>query len=59
MHSVARASAAPFGRAKAQPRSRARSLMAAILVGASVATAALPVPAFAKARPRSPTSPSR
>jgi len=48
MHSVARAPEAPFGRAKAQPLSRTRSLMAAILVGASVVTAALPVPALAK-----------
>ena len=52
MHPVASAPEAPFGRAKAQPRSRARALMAAILVGASVgvslAGAALPIPAFAK-----------
>ena len=48
MYPVASAPGAPIGRAKAQPRSRARALMASILVGASVATAALPVPAFAK-----------
>ncbi|URD35419.1 DegQ family serine endoprotease [Methylobacterium tardum] len=48
MYPVASAPEASFGRAKAQPRSRARALMASILVGASVATAALPVPAFAK-----------
>ena len=48
MHPDASAPEASFGRAKAQPRSRARALMASILVGASVATAALPVPAFAK-----------
>ena len=48
MHPVASAPPAPFGRAQAQPRTRARSLMAAILVGASFATAALPAPAFAK-----------
>ncbi|SFL39022.1 DegQ family serine endoprotease [Methylobacterium pseudosasicola] len=48
MHPVASAPRASFGRAQAQPRSRARSFMAAILVGASFATAALPVPAFAK-----------
>jgi serine protease Do len=47
MHPVASAPPAPFGRAQAQPRTRARSLMAAILVGASFATAALPAPAFA------------
>jgi serine protease Do len=48
MHPVASAPRAPFGRAQAQPRSRARSFMAAILVGASFATASLPVPALAK-----------
>ena len=48
MHPVASAPRAPFGRAQAQPRSRTRSFMAAILVGASFATTSLPVPAFAK-----------
>lgn len=48
MHPVASAPVAPFGRATAQPRSRARALMASILIGASVAAAALPVPALAK-----------
>ena len=52
MHPVASAPEALFGRAPAQPRSRARALMASILIGASVsvsvAAAALPVPAFAK-----------
>ncbi|MGH1587807.1 DegQ family serine endoprotease [Methylobacterium phyllosphaerae] len=48
MHPVASAPEASFDRAQAQPRSRARALMASILIGASVATAALPIPAFAK-----------
>lgn len=63
MHPVASAPEALFGRAPAQPRSRARALMASILIGASVsvsvAAAALPVPAFAKGPASSPTSPSR
>ncbi|MDP4021946.1 DegQ family serine endoprotease [Methylobacterium sp. NEAU 140] len=44
MHPVASARPAPLRRA----RSRARSMMTALLVGASVAGAALPVPALAK-----------
>ena len=48
MHPVASARRAPFGRPQAPPRSRARAVMAATLVGASFATASLPVPAFAK-----------
>ncbi|MCJ2063116.1 DegQ family serine endoprotease [Methylobacterium sp. J-088] len=52
MHPAVRAPVAPFGRAEAQPRilarSRARSLVAAVLVGAAAVTAALPIPAFAK-----------
>ncbi|MBN4097540.1 MULTISPECIES: DegQ family serine endoprotease [Methylobacterium] len=52
MHPVASAPEAPFDRAPARPRSRARAVMASILIGASVtvsvAATALPVPAFAK-----------